>query len=371
MGDGSKNFWKDRLYNKNVRKRFLYIYVPIALALFLILNVAGFLSVNSDRRLLDATQSFKENVPVVYSDKYNISFWGLEELHPFDTKKYMRIHDALKAQHPAAVEKFITAYKPSAELIQLAHGADYFASLRSSWVLARITELGFLRFFPDRLARNLILEPMLYHMGGSLLAGLAAIEHGWAINLGGGFHHASYDDGGGFCALADIGLTVKYLRREKKITKAMIIDLDAHQGNGHARDFIDDKDVYIVDFYNADVYPRDEDAKRGIDLGFEMRAFSGDKIFFDALEKALPEAFKAFDPDIVIYIAGTDGLEGDPLGAMSISEDGIIKRDEMVFRAARDRNKPIVMLLGGGYQKSNARVIARSILNLRQKFGLF
>jgi histone deacetylase 11 len=73
----------------------------------------------------------------------------------------------------------------------------------------------------------------------------------------------------------------------------------------------------------------------------------------------------------VIYIAGTDGLEGDPLGALSISEEGIIKRDEMVFQVARDNEKPIVMLLGGGYQKSSARVIARSILNLRQKFGLF
>lgn len=371
MGEPSKNFWKDRLYNKNVRKRFLYIYAPVALALFITLNVAGLLSDNSDGKVLDTAQSFADNVPVVYSPKYNIGFWGLEDLHPFDTKKYMRIHDTLQAQHPVAVKKFIAAYKPSAELIGLAHGAEYFASLQSSWVLARITELGLLRFFPDRLARNLILEPMLYHMGGSLLAALAALEHGWAINLGGGFHHASHDDGGGFCALADISLIVKYLKREKKISKAMIIDLDAHQGNGHGRDFTGDKDVYIVDFYNADVYPRDEDAKRGIDLGFEMRAFSGGKIFFDALETALPQAFKNFDPDIVIYIAGTDGLEGDPLGALSISEDGIVKRDEMVFQIAREHKKPVVMLLGGGYQKSNARVIARSILNLRQKFGLF
>lgn len=371
MVGAAKKFWKDRLYNKNVLKRLLYIYAPLALALFITLTVAGFLSDNRDSTVLDPAQSFKGRVPVVYSDRYNIGFWGLEELHPFDTKKYLRICETLKKEKPEAAARFITAYKPSPELLQLAHDASYFASLRSSWKLARITELGFLRFFPDRLARNLILEPMLYHMGGSLLAALAALEHGWAINLGGGFHHASHNDGGGFCALADIGLAVKYLRREGKIKKAMIIDLDAHQGNGHARDFINDADTYIVDFYNADVYPRDEAAKKGIDLAFEMRAFSGDKIFFDALEKALPQAFGAFDPDIVIYVAGTDGLEGDPLGALSISEDGIVKRDEMVFAAARKHKKPIVMLLGGGYQKSNARVIARSILNLRQKFSLF
>jgi len=366
-----KKFWKERLYNKNVGKRILYIYAPIVAALFILLNVAGFLSDNSDTTVLDPLQDFRGRVPIAYNDKYNISFWGLEELHPFDTKKYGHIHETLKAEQPAAAKLFITASKPAAELLRLAHGQDYLSSLQSSWELARITELGFLRFFPDRLARNLILEPMLYQMGGSLLAGLAALEHGWAINLGGGFHHASANDGGGFCALADISLTVKYLRREKKISKAMIIDLDAHQGNGHARDFIGDKDVYVVDFFNADVYPHDEAAKRGIDLGFEMRAFSGDKIFFEGLEKALPQAFAEFVPDIVIYIAGTDSLEGDPLGALSISEEGIIKRDEMVFRAAFDRKKPIVMLLGGGYQKSNAGVIARSIINLRKKFSLF
>ena len=217
----------------------------------------------------------------------------------------------------------------------------------------------------------MLLEPMLYQAGGSVAAAFAALEHGWAINLGGGFHHASSDQGGGFCAIADIGMIVKVLRREKKLKKVMIIDLDAHQGNGHERDFLNDPDTYIVDFYNHQIYPNDIEAKPGIDLKVGLDAFTEDSYYFEQMDAKLPEAFQAFKPELVIYIAGTDVLAGDPLGLLSISEDGIIARDEKVFRMAMEHKIPIVMLLGGGYQKSNAAVIAKSILNLREKFKLF
>lgn len=90
-----------------------------------------------------------------------------------------------------------------------------------------------------------------------------AIERGWAINLGGGFHHCSSSRGGGFCAYADISLGIKFLLEMKLIERAMIVDLDAHQGNGHARDFINMRDqVYILDVYNRSIYPHDGYAKR-------------------------------------------------------------------------------------------------------------
>lgn len=364
-----KKFWKDRLYNQNTRKRALYIYLPVLLAL--LINVAVGMFVTPEDNFLNPAQSFKDNIPVVYSPHYNISFRGLENLHPFDSKKYGRIYAELKQKKPDVVQYFITAAKPDTALLNLAHTADYLDSLQYARTIARITELGFLRILPDKLVNNLVLEPMKYQTGGSLLAALAALEHGWAVNLGGGFHHASAGRGEGFCALADIGMVIKYLRREGKIKKAMIIDLDAHQGNGHGTDFIEDEDVYILDAYNTEIYPHDVKAKQGIDQAVELRAFSGDKLYFGLLDKALPQAFAEFHPDIVIYIAGTDILEGDPLGALAISAEGIIKRDEMVFRQAFDHDVPVVMLLGGGYQKSNAHIIAQSILNLERQFGLF
>ncbi len=365
-----ENFWKKFIYNKNVYKRTVYIYLPVFLVLFGVLNIAAYLSENADHTFLDTSQSFKDRIPIVYNEKYNISFWGLEALHPFDTKKYRHIFEELQTK-TGQTGKFIHASKPDYDLLHLAESPEYLASLNSSWTLARITELGFLRFFPSKLSRNLVLEPMLYQMGGSLLAAEAALEHGWAINLGGGFHHASANSGGGFCALADISLIIKFLRKENKIKKAMIVDLDAHQGNGYEHDFINDEDAYIVDFYNYEVFPNDLEAKKAIDLKVEMPAFSGDTYFLSRLESQLPEALQNFKPDIIIYVAGTDILDGDSLGALSISAEGIIRRDEFVFQQALEKKVPIVMLLAGGYQKSNALIIAESILNLRKKFNLF
>ena len=89
-----------------------------------------------------------------------------------------------------------------------------------------------------------------------------AMERGWAINIGGGFHHCSADHGGGFCAYADITLAIKFLfGRFESVKRAMIIDLDAHQGNGHERDFVGDDRVYIMDVYNRGIYPHDGYAK--------------------------------------------------------------------------------------------------------------
>lgn len=83
----------------------------------------------------------------------------------------------------------------------------------------------------------------------------------------------------------------------------------------------------------------------------------------------MPRAFAEFKPDFVIYNAGTDCMEGDPLGRLQVTAEGVIERDEIVFRTALESKVPIVMLLSGGYQMSNAPAIAMSILNLSKKFG--
>ncbi len=338
----------------------MFVVLLVLAAIILLANIA----VKPTDEHLDLNMSLHGSIPIVYSENYNISFFGLEELHPFDTKKYGRVYDALRNSGTFNGRRFMNAAKPTMELLLTAHGAAYLETLNSARTLARITEVDILRHIPSMLARKLVLEPMLYQAGGSVLAARAALVHGWAINLGGGFHHASADNGEGFCALADIALVVKHLRNEKHIRRAMIIDLDAHQGNGHGRDFIDDADVYILDIYNKDVYPGEQEAKRGIDLKVELDAFTGDGKYLDELEAALSTAFGDFSPDIVIYIAGTDVLGGDPLGGLSLSADAVMKRDALVFEASVSRDIPIVMLLSGGYQKSTAAVIAKSILNL-------
>lgn len=156
----------------------------------------------------------------------------------------------------------------------------------------------------------------------------------------------------------------------------MIIDLDVHQGNGHERDklsgFMGEKeDCYIVDAYNCWAYPRDKYAKQGIDCKLEYRSGCKGDEFIDLLKGGLKISFDEFKPDIIFYNAGTDLMDGDPLGRCCIPESDVIKRDEMVFHEALSRNIPIVMVLSGGYQQSNARVIAESIENLQKKFDIF
>ncbi|MEZ0223055.1 MAG: histone deacetylase [Alphaproteobacteria bacterium] len=315
--------------------------------------------------------SLEGRLPIVYSDNYNIKFFGAEKLHPFDSTKYGEILDSLLAHQALKREQLIEAGPPGVDLLHLAHSGEYLKSLNESWTLARITELTFVRFFPSRLARNVLLVPMLHQMGGSLLAAEAAMRTGWAVNLGGGFHHASYAHGEGFCALADISLIVKYLRQEKQAQKFMIIDLDAHQGNGHETDFKGDDDVYIVDAYNKEIFPHDTAAKEGIDLKIELESFTSDTEYLDRVQKALDKAFTEFKPDLIIYNAGTDLLKDDPLGALDITPSGVITRDELVFGRALGAKIPVVMLLSGGYQRSTVQVISDSLLNLKKKFSLF
>ncbi len=354
------------IINKNALKRIAFIYIPLYAAFWLTFFIIGQLSQKQEDPLVMA-QDFKHRIPITYSERYNIEFMGLEKYHPFDSIKYRRVFHALGLTE----KETLHAGEPDRSILLLAQTPAYLDSLNSSWTLARITELGFLRFFPSNVTRNALLEPMMYQVGGSLLASTAALERGWAINLGGGFHHASADSGNGFCTYADISLIVKYLRQQGRIKRAMIVDLDAHQGNGYQRDFLGDKDVFIVDMYNREIFPHDGKAKAAIAVKVELPAYTSDTVYLPDEQGALKTAFARFKPDILIYNAGMDALDGDPLGSLRVSEKGIIRRDEMVFQAAFDHHVPIVMLFGGGYQKSDAPVIAKSILNLKKKFSLW
>lgn len=173
-------------------------------------------------------------------------------------------------------------------------------------------------FLPACILRWRVLDPMLYATQGSIDASCIALDKKWAINIGGGYHHASSNSGGGFCVYADITLAVRHLRQfhGDRVQKVMIIDLDAHQGNGHENDFVDDNQTFIIDFYNHYIYPNDIEAKRGISVDITVASRDEDEIYMNKLRKVIPESLNTFKPDFVIYNAGTDCLRNDPLGSM-------------------------------------------------------
>ncbi|XP_062356689.1 histone deacetylase 11 isoform X2 [Cinclus cinclus] len=282
--------------------------------------------------------------PIVYSPDYNITFMGLEKLHPFDAGKWGKVINFLKEEKLIADDLIVQAREATDEDLLVVHTSHYLNKLKWSFVVATITEIPPVAFLPNFVVQRKVLKPLRTQTGGTIMAGKLAVDRGWAINVGGGFHHCSSDKGGGFCAYADITLAIK--------------------GNGHERDFMDDPRVYIMDAYNRYIYPGDGFAKCAIKRKVELEWGTEDTEYLQKVHTHVEGALNEFKPDIVVYNAGTDILDGDPLGGLAISPQGIVKRDELVFRAARSRGIPVLMVTSGGYQKRTARIIADSILNL-------
>lgn len=311
----------------------------------------------------------RNKLPIVYSKKYSVHFAGLEKLHPFDAAKGKHVQQLLCTELSLASGDFYNPIEITKEQLLRVHTPKYLKSLKWSFNVACIAEVPPLIFMPNFTVQNGYLRPMRYQAAGSILAGKLAMEYGWAINLGGGFHHCCSYKGGGFCPYADITLLIVRLfeLEASRVKRAMIIDLDAHQGNGHERDFQDVETVYILDMYNAFIYPKDHEAKCSIRCGVELKHLTEDAYYLRQLNRCLERALTEFKPDVVIYNAGTDVLKGDPLGNLSITEEGVVERDRLVFSTFRALGIPVVMLLSGGYMKSSKRVIANSIVNLQRQ----
>ena len=336
---------------------------------------------NSDNGDIDKTFStdIAYKVPIIYSSKYNITAWGIEKIHPFDSSKYGRIHGFLTSESTFTASQIIKPPCASRSDLLSVHTVYYLSTLTSSWMIMKILELPGLCLLPAPILFWRCLVPMMYQCGGSILGVELAYKYGWAINLGGGFHHASSSQGGGFCVYADITMAIQYIRsalknKSQRNCRVLIIDLDAHQGNGHERDcrdfFKQDENLKVLDGFNAAIYPNDKYAKERIDYKMTLGYGCGDEYFLNALNQWMDKAINQFKPEFIVYNAGTDCLVNDPLGAMSITANGIIERDEIIFRNARENNIPVLMVLSGGYQLNNARVIADSIQNLKRKHML-
>lgn len=306
-----------------------------------------------------ASYCMKSQSRFVYHPHYNISLWGLEKYHPFDSRKYQRIFAHLSSRKSIAPLLPVAPAKPSRHFLLERMGRLYLLKLCYGVGLCRLLELPFW-FLPAWVLRWRVLDSMLLATEGSILAACLANSLGWAVNLSGGFHHASFDRGGGFCLYPDISLTVHYVQSRLGLRRVMIVDLDAHQGNGHERDFRVNDDVYIVDCYNPKIYPWDSEVREAIDKNLPIQSSTSDQEYLACVD-SLRQDFDYFRPDFVIYNAGTDVLAGDPLGKLQISREAIMARDSRVVGLCRGRGVPVVMLLSGGYQTANAELIADSI----------
>lgn len=181
---------------------------------------------------------------------------------------------------------------------------------------------------------------------GTIDCALHALEHGVALNVAGGTHHAFADRGEGFCLLNDFAIAANYLLSQQLVKKVLIIDLDVHQGNGTASLFAGHSQVYTFSMHGAHNYPFHKEIS---DWDVPLPDGMNDNDYLHTLQACLPVLINKVKPDFVFYLSGVDILETDRYGKLKVSAQGCLQRDEMVFNALKQHDIPCAVSMGGGY----------------------
>lgn len=311
---------------------------------------------------------------VVYSRHYNIGFYGLERLHPFDSRKYGRVWRLLKQKFGRRQLRKVaipTDRAASRAELLLVHTPAYLARLRDSKYVARALEVPVVSRLPGWVVDWHVLRAMRWATRGTFLAAQAALDDGLAINLSGGYHHAKPNQGEGFSIYADVGVAVAMLRKQGRLRedqRIVHVDTDAHQGNGVCHTFMSDNRMFIFDIFNGDIYPAyDVKARERIDCAIPITSACSNSEYMQALRTRLPgflDSVCRTSVGLAFYNAGTDVFAEDPLGRLGISAETILERDLYVISELRKRQLPVVMVLSGGYTKQNYQLVASSVIKM-------
>jgi acetoin utilization deacetylase AcuC-like enzyme len=303
---------------------------------------------------------------LVYSDDYYLPIGT----HVFPADKYRRIHDRLLEMGVAGAEDFVTPQLASDQDVLLVHTPAYVQKLKTGTLSAR-EELEMEVPYSPELVRAFWLAA-----GGSILAADYALQNHIAFNIGGGFHHAFPDHGEGFCMIHDVAVAIRRMQRDDRITRAMTVDCDVHQGNGTAAIFAGVRvptgplpstsastlspaipakvrnahagDVFTISLHQENNYPM---WKPPSSIDVDLPDGIGDDDYLAWLDNALSSGLRQFDPELICYIAGADPYREDQLGGLSLTIEGLKRRDELVFRVARTRNIPVMVTYAGGYAR--------------------
>ena len=195
--------------------------------------------------------------------------------------------------------------------------------------------------------------------GGTLLTARLALEHGLACNTAGGSHHAAAESGAGFCVFNDVAVAARRLLAEGAISKALVVDLDVHQGDGTARIFEGDPSVFTFSMHAEKNFP----ARKAVsDLDIDLADGTGDEAYLATLAEILPALLEREAPDLVFFNAGVDPHADDKLGRVSLSDDGLARREAFVLGCCLERRIPVAGVIGGGYDADIDRLAHRHAL---------
>jgi acetoin utilization deacetylase AcuC-like enzyme len=266
----------------------------------------------------------------------------LPDGHRFPIAKYARIRDEVVTRGllPAAgIEEPDRADRWSLELV---HAAAYVqAVMDGALTPAEVRRLGF-PWSPQ------LRERSLRTVQGTVEAAQDALDCGLGINLAGGTHHAFPDHAEGFCVFNDVAVAIRVLQRAGRITRAAVVDLDVHQGNGTARIFADDVDVFTFSLHGARNFPFRKERSR---LDVELEDGCEDAAYLAALDAHLEPVLEAARPELVFYLGGADPFVHDRFGRLGMTIAGLRERDRRAFGTFRRRGLPVVVTLAGGYAR--------------------
>jgi acetoin utilization deacetylase AcuC-like enzyme len=266
--------------------------------------------------------------------------------HRFPMQKYRLLRE--RAASIATIQ-FEEAPAATDGVLALAHHPDYLDRLmHGSLSAAEQRTIGF-PWSPQMVERS------RRSVGATIAACRAALEGDVGVNLAGGTHHAHADHGEGFCVFNDAAVAARLMQAERRAARVAIVDLDVHQGNGSASILADDDSVFTLSLHGQNNYPF---SKACSDLDVGLPDGVGDAVYLAALGEALDELFRRFRPQLLIYLAGADPHEGDRLGRLKLSMDGLAARDRMVFERARAEAVPVAVTMAGGYGRDILDTVA-------------
>lgn len=270
-----------------------------------------------------------------YSDRFVLP---LPEGHRFPMRKYRMLRDAVQATLPEV--QLEEAPRTTDGVLALAHHPQYIHRVDSGALTPQEQRAIGFPWSPEMVERS------RRSAGATIAACRAAFEDGVGINLAGGTHHAHADRGEGFCVFNDAAIAARLMQAERRAARVAIVDLDVHQGNGTASILANDDSVFTLSLHGEHNYPF---AKAVSDLDMALPDGTGDAEYLDALDHALGQLFARFSPQLIIYLAGADPHEGDRLGRLKLSSDGMAERDRRVLALAQQRGLPVAIAMAGGY----------------------
>ena len=280
-----------------------------------------------------------------YSDHFVLP---LPEGHKFPMAKYSRLRQRIIAQGIVSADDLREAPVAAWAELELVHDPAYVEAVRSGTVAKDIQRrIGF-PWSPGMVERS------RRSVGATIAAAGAALEEGVAANLAGGTHHAFADRGEGFCVFNDVAVAARVLQRDPSTglraghhaRRILIVDLDVHQGNGTAAIFAGDDSVFTFSMHGEKNFPFRKEIS---DLDVALADRTGDDEYLSLLRMHLANVLNRHQPDFVFYLAGADPYEGDRLGRLKMTIDGLRQRDEIVLGACSTAGLPVAISMSGGY----------------------